>query len=155
MSTPPVSTPLTNKVFTHRSTTGNVQQSHRAASPNDSQPGVNRISDRWADQAVIGVKPVSTERKLESVKVDQSNLLERRALPGLTTSILVPPHGAFKREDKPDRSPTAPLSPDRHVRIPSTGNQATVIDVAPVWNEHRFRKLAASNDLLLGRTLQK
>ena len=100
-------------------------------------PFAVRVMDRCADRAIIGVKPVSSKPcaglTSDPATTHSANLLGRHALPGLATSS----PAEIKQEDKPDRSPSTPLSPRNHTRIPSTGNRATVMDVAHAWNEQR------------------
>jgi hypothetical protein len=59
-----------------------------------------------------------------SPKPQSSEPAERRALPGLTTA-LPPPTQTAQLEER---------SPPRHTRIPSTGNRATVMEVAEAFN---------------------
>lgn len=117
-----------------------------------------RVVDRWADQPIIGVKPASSSKpptepstgpSTEISKPNSTSLLSRRALPGLTTPTPQPLPDVFKQEDRPDRSPTTPLSPGRHARIPSTGNRATVMDVAQSWSEHHARGPSETADVRL------
>lgn len=88
----------------------------------------------------------------------------RVALPGLSTAHILPPRGAEKTEDLIPVSPASTKEPPREKsqeensgerksgvdkphsrrppvphkpsRIPSTGNRATVMDVAQVWSQH-------------------
>ncbi|KAI0071645.1 hypothetical protein K474DRAFT_1668817 [Panus rudis PR-1116 ss-1] len=66
----------------------------------------------------------------------------RVALPGLAsgdvkpTSLNVPANQARPRSTSPKQAEKVPASPIRHSRIPSTGNRATVMDVALALSEH-------------------
>lgn len=124
---------------------------HRAVPANRLQQNPSRITDRWADQAIIGVKtaPPSKpliEERLNTAQSESNGLLGRRALPGLTTPTPQPPTDVFKHEEKADRSPSTPLSPGRHARIPSTGNRATVMDVAQSWNDQHAHEVSLPAD---------
>jgi hypothetical protein len=66
---------------------------------------------------------------------DSNGLSSRRPLSGLTTTTPSLATEWPKLENKAERSPSTPLSPGRHTRIPSTGNRATVMDVVQAWNE--------------------
>lgn len=119
-----------------RPTNGKAEQLRSNLSSDNSSLLVSRVVHSCVDQAIIEGKPVSaetlTEAKSSSAKSDSHGLLARRTLSGLTTSA---PAEVYKQEDKLIRSPSSPLSPGRHTRIPSTGNRATVMDVAQVWSE--------------------
>jgi hypothetical protein len=130
------------------------------------RPKTGRVTDRWTEPAVIGVKhvaslkpsvqaeskplasasrglvgalplpgmaPASLPPRLGSSTPPMESVVvgnERRALPGLTaphTSLATP----LQAEDK------RPSSPGRHTRIPSTGNRATVMDVALALSNHQ------------------
>ncbi|KAF5370757.1 hypothetical protein D9758_001968 [Tetrapyrgos nigripes] len=111
-----------------------------------------RVLDRWANQPIIGVKPISSrEQSFEADKPRVAGMIGRRALPGLATSAAGPDVATPTRppaiprttsqeaalttpfpssESKQDqiavehRGPVPPRS-----RIPSTGNRPTVMDV--------------------------
>ena len=122
-----------------RHTNGNVEQMDANQSSDNSVVPAGHVANRRTNQVIIGVKYTSAgshvEAKSDPAKSDPNGLLGRQALPGLTTSATSPPTLVHKQEDKPDRSPSTPLSPGRHTRIPSTGNRATVMNVAQVWSE--------------------
>ncbi|KAF9066151.1 hypothetical protein BDP27DRAFT_1331038 [Rhodocollybia butyracea] len=116
---------------------------------------MGRVTDRWAEQAIIGVKPVgsySQSSEPEAPKV--GGMVGRRALPGLAVTPGTTPGGPSPsrpaRAESSERSPASPLNhpaskypfdqnspttPSRHSRIPSTGNRATVMDVAQTFAE--------------------
>ncbi|KAJ3883602.1 hypothetical protein F5051DRAFT_391138 [Lentinula edodes] len=125
-------------------------------------PGkLGRVADRWAEQAIIGVRPVASRSpSTESEIPKTSGMVGRRALPGLAaTPTIVPsklPSGppspvkpfSIPRTESSEKSPvspglvskypfepTRPTTPTRHSRIPSTGNRATVMDVAQIFTE--------------------
>ncbi|KAF7967474.1 hypothetical protein HWV62_34123 [Athelia sp. TMB] len=124
----------------------------RSISPPESQPVIAReamqsqpplksarVTDRWSNQAIIGVKPVSSSINSAADPPADSKpyygLIGRQALPGLTTPRPDPLIVAVDQTEHLDRSPATPLSPGRHPRIPSTGNRATVMDVAQSLND--------------------
>jgi hypothetical protein len=119
--TPPPTQPINGKAKPR----ANLSSDH-------SPPLVSHVADRWTNQAIIGVKPVSAKTPTEAgshpAQSDSNSLLGGRTLPGLTTS-------SSEAYDRLDRSPSTPLTPGRHTRIPSTGNRATIMDVAQAWNE--------------------
>ncbi|GAW05454.1 gelsolin repeat [Lentinula edodes] len=89
-------------------------------------PGkLGRVADRWAEQAIIGI----------------SGMVGRRALPGLAATPTILPKSSEKSPVSPSLAskypsePTRPTTPSRHSRIPSTGNRATVMDVAQAFTE--------------------
>jgi hypothetical protein len=89
---------------------------------------VNRLSDKWANIGIIGIAPGQTA----SVNVPKPpSMIGRKALPGLTHSpnILAEPP---VQSHAPSPVETTNV---RHTRIPSTGNRATVMDVAQIMNE--------------------
>ncbi|KAJ3852177.1 hypothetical protein EV368DRAFT_82784 [Lentinula lateritia] len=125
-------------------------------------PGkLGRVADRWAEQAIIGVRPVasrspSTESEIPKI----SGMVGRRALPGLAATPTILPSKlsggppslvkpfSITRTESSEKSPvspsltskypfepTRPTTPSRHSRIPSTGNRATVMDVAQTFTE--------------------
>ncbi|KAJ3844708.1 hypothetical protein F5878DRAFT_63651 [Lentinula raphanica] len=125
----------------------------------NSSGNVGRITDRWAEQAIIGIKPAISSRppSTESEPPKSSGMVGRRALPGLTATPALPPLGlipspakitSITRTESSEKSPvspnpvskypfepTRPTTPGRHSRIPSTGNRATVMDVAQAFAE--------------------
>ncbi|KAJ3989957.1 hypothetical protein F5890DRAFT_977989 [Lentinula detonsa] len=127
---------------------------------------VGRIADRWAEQALIGVKPVlSRLPSAESEAPKIGGMIGRRALPGLATTpnlapVNIPPSSyqalPVKRTESSEKSPASPnaakypfesnrpTTPGRHSRIPSTGNRATVMDVAQAFAEPEKQPLGSS-----------
>lgn len=108
-----------------------------------SPPGsTGRITDRWTEPTLIGVKPVSsssaTNRGGAAAKpAGTAGMVGRRALPGLANPAATTAGG--DKDAKPvskdrERRAVSP-SPTRHTRIPSTGNRALVMDVAQALNE--------------------
>lgn len=111
--------------------------------PSSSRPKeskVANIADRWADQAIIGVKPAtkypsppSSGRSNGNGEVHGKYDVGAQALPGLATSS----SGGSTAAGLGNQSERSPRSPRRHSRIPSTGNRATVMDVAQALSEQR------------------
>ncbi|TFY83008.1 hypothetical protein EWM64_g1001 [Hericium alpestre] len=98
------------------------------------------ISDRWTDQPVIGVKavgkspsPSASAQRTSETKGKENEQLRGRALPALAA--------ADKTEVKKVEQPR---SPRRMSRIPSTGNRATVMDVAQVMHAQVSSATSAS-----------
>ncbi|KAL1673762.1 hypothetical protein EV122DRAFT_221985 [Schizophyllum commune] len=139
-------------------------QPEQATLPSPGANGKPKITDRWTGQAVIGVKtPGSTpSSKYGGLSTPENRssggMVGKRALPGLTADIPksmdIPKTTSPKPTSPEPRSPVAfptsstspepPRSPapgqHRHTRIPSTGNRATVMDLAQVFNEQKERK---------------
>uniref|UniRef100_D8QC06 Gelsolin-like domain-containing protein n=1 Tax=Schizophyllum commune (strain H4-8 / FGSC 9210) TaxID=578458 RepID=D8QC06_SCHCM len=142
-------------------------QPEQATTSPQPSPGANgrpKITDRWTGQGVIGVKaPASTpSSKYGGLSTPEnrpsSGMVGKRALPGLTAEIPksmdIPETTSPKPQSPEPRSPvtfpTSSTSPEpsrspapgqhRHTRIPSTGNRATVMDLAQVFNEQKERK---------------
>ncbi|KAG7446222.1 uncharacterized protein BT62DRAFT_104514 [Guyanagaster necrorhizus] len=110
-----------------------------------------RITDRWASETVIGVKSVS---RTPSVPEPIKRMVGRKALPGLApTEVSIDtkpslPSPRYPNEDLTylgpasttvaipslSSSPKSPV-PSRHSRIPSSGNRATIMDVAQAFNK--------------------
>ncbi|THV02373.1 hypothetical protein K435DRAFT_351754 [Dendrothele bispora CBS 962.96] len=110
-----------------------------------------RVVDRWANQPIIGVKPVLSREpssSSDSERLKAAGMLGRKALPGLATSPGEPGVGTPPKSPVISRSPSQELShatpfpssgpkfPSEHrgpaaprSRIPSTGNRPTVMDV--------------------------
>ena len=122
-----------------------------------------KIVDRWANGPVIGVKPVPNGkgRPMSNPTSPIPGAPGKIALPGLSRTS--PPWGTGNpgdcgpspdfvkeppQEESEERSsvgrkpggdkpqPRRPVVPHKPSRIPSTGNRATVMDVAQVWSEH-------------------
>ncbi|KXN85318.1 Gelsolin [Leucoagaricus sp. SymC.cos] len=128
---------------------------------------VAQISQKWAMNAPIGVKPVaSSQVQAQSLQHEiepkSDNILIRRALPGMDNldSLRTPSVAPNSKSPSPEstlqassqtkssspsksnRLPRSPSSP-KHTRIPSTGNRALVMDVAQAFNEYNAN---ASNE---------
>lgn len=148
LAIPPFSIPRAISPPNTGHTTRKVEQSRTNLSSENSPPPVSRVTDKWADQAIIGVRPAPSKTLIESrsdlAKSNPNGLLGRRALPGLTTSTPSLPSEIFNQEDKQGRSPSTP--PGRHTRIPSTGNRATIMDVAQAWSKQSVRPPSTTVD---------
>lgn len=130
---------------------------------------VGRITDRWAEQAIIGVRPVgSSHQSSEPEPPKSSGMAGRRALPGLASSTPTPPNNnapgvprAFQvtHSEPPEKmvvspsppskypfEPTRPTTPNRHSRIPSTGNRPTVMDVAQAFADPDIHSPTAAEE---------
>ncbi|KAI3618752.1 gelsolin repeat [Moniliophthora roreri] len=116
-----------------------------------------KVTDRWLDQPIIGVKPVLSRESSQSEALKVSGLASRKPLPGLVSSPALPStfnpinRAPSKSPDIPGRSTTdsssssapkspggensRPITPVRHTRIPSTGNRATVMDIAQAFDQ--------------------
>lgn len=129
---------------------GDSQSKMAPSSVKMGQPGGGgRITVRWTEPTLIGVKPVpsssATSKAAPGPKpVGTAGMVGRRALPGLANPAAVmvvdkDERAASKDEDrdrdkgKEQRTGVPPSS--RHVRIPSTGNRALVMDVAQALSE--------------------
>lgn len=128
-----------------------VKQAEEArAQTADSQPPLQtaHVSDRWANQAIIGVKPISPIQKVAEERPARppNGPLGWQALPGLTAHTPAPAANIFNlnQAERPDRSTPTPVSPSRHSRIPSTGNRATVMDVAQTWHDQHAVESASA-----------
>jgi hypothetical protein len=92
---------------------------------------VNRLSDKWSNVGIIGVAPGQTA----SANVPKPpTMIGRIALPGLTNGPNVPAEPPVQSH-VPSPIPVVETNNVRHTRIPSTGNRATVMDVAQIMNE--------------------
>ncbi|KAH7924624.1 hypothetical protein BV22DRAFT_1034934 [Leucogyrophana mollusca] len=106
-------------------------------------PGsTGRITDRWTEPTIIGVKAISSSsstvgKPLPSKSQGIGGMVGRRALPGLAGPI--PQVMSVEKEEKPTpkEERVVPPSPTRHGRIPSTGNRALVMDVAQALSQHQ------------------
>ncbi|KAG2126300.1 hypothetical protein DEU56DRAFT_543361 [Suillus clintonianus] len=90
-----------------------------------------RVTDRWTEPTLIGVKPISSPNSVASKPPPSQNpqgMVGRRALPGLAAA----PETTEKVNGKPPLGEERAVSPSptKLGRIPSTGNRATVMDVA-------------------------
>ncbi|KAL1715806.1 hypothetical protein EV715DRAFT_255726 [Schizophyllum commune] len=132
--------------------------------PSAGANGKPRITDRWTGQGVIGVKtpPAAPSSKYGGLSTPENRpsggMVGKRALPGLTADIpksmdilkTTSPKPTSPEPRSPVAFPTSSTSPEpprspapgqhRHTRIPSTGNRATVMDLAQVFNEQKERK---------------
>lgn len=124
-----------------------------------------KIVDRWANGPVIGIKsvPNGNDHPISSSTSPTRSTFRKIALPGSSRACAPPPLGTDSPEDhvpspvftieppqeKPQErnsverrssadkpQPRRPAVPHKPSRIPSTGNRATVMDVAQVWSEH-------------------
>jgi hypothetical protein len=94
-----------------------------------------RITGRWTEPTLIGVKPIPSQILAASKPPpDQKpqGMVGRRALPGLVATLETAEKG---KEKLPHRDRSVSPSPTKHNRIPSTGNRATVMDVAQALSE--------------------
>ncbi|KAG1751537.1 uncharacterized protein EDB91DRAFT_611942 [Suillus paluster] len=94
------------------------------------------VTDRWTEPTLIGVKPIPSPNSAASEPPSSQKpqgMVGRRALPGLAAA----PETAEKVKEKPPpgEERTVSPSPAKHGRIPSTGNRATVMDVAQALSE--------------------
>ncbi|KAI0320894.1 hypothetical protein OF83DRAFT_1168897 [Amylostereum chailletii] len=92
--------------------------------PKDAAPQRGGVADRWGGQSLLGVKSVGKPTPPSESKQEGKSMIGAQALPGLATT--------------PSEAPSKPgpsRSPRRHSRIPSTGNLATVMDVAQILHE--------------------
>lgn len=100
------------------------------------EPTTPKVADKWRNQPLICVKPMLNGRgepPTGQVKSQHNGMVGRKPLPGLATSS--PPSTETTSSTK-EESP-GPSTPLRPARIPSTGNRATVMDVAQLWSEHK------------------
>ncbi|KZT27958.1 hypothetical protein NEOLEDRAFT_1129845 [Neolentinus lepideus HHB14362 ss-1] len=122
-----------------------------------SEGSAGRVTDRWTNGGVIGVKPIVSAGRVspQPPKSPQpKGMVGRQALPGLAI-VPLPSTPAQQKEErsavplpstpaqqKEERPPV--VTRPKHARIPSTGNRATVMDVAQVFNEVRSRESSVS-----------
>lgn len=96
----------------------------------------SKVTEKWGNQPVIGVKPMLNGKggppSVQQHQPEQNGMTGRIALPGLA---ITPPSTQTPQAQREERS-SRPPTPVR-TRIPSTGNRATVMDVAQVWSEHQ------------------
>ncbi|KAL1741865.1 hypothetical protein HDZ31DRAFT_84556 [Schizophyllum fasciatum] len=123
--------------------------------------GKPKITDRWTGQGVIGVKPPAAAPSPSSKYAGLSSpdnrpsggMVGKRALPGLAADIpkATSPKPISPEPRSPVAFPTSSTSPEpprspapghRHTRIPSTGNRATVMDLAQAFSEQKDPKQA-------------
>ncbi|KAF9222681.1 hypothetical protein BS17DRAFT_755785 [Gyrodon lividus] len=99
-----------------------------------------RVTDRWIEPTLIGIKPppspsVANRPPPSPKPMGVTGMVGRRALPGFTDPAVAI---AVDKDDTPtskDRGEcSVPPSPTRHIRIPSTGNRALVMEVAQAFN---------------------
>jgi hypothetical protein len=137
--------------------------------PDDSSRRPNLV-DKWGNQAIIGFttdpgKPLPTNNRPTQVQGPSNGVFGGRALPGMTarspasppqdqslpqqsvTGRRAPPDMTTPTPQSFDKEDKSPVSPVRHSRIPSTGNRATVMDVAHALNdpEHVLEVVASSS----------
>lgn len=95
-----------------------------------------RVTDRWTEPTLIGVKSIASSNSAASQPPPSQKpqgMVGRLALPGLAAA----PDTAEKVKAKPPLGEERAVSPPpaKHCRIPSTGNRATVMDVAQALSE--------------------
>lgn len=95
-----------------------------------------RVTDRWTEPTLIGVKSIASSNSAVSQPPPSQTpqgMVGRLALPGLAAA----PDTAEKVKAKPPLGEERAVSPPpaKHGRIPSTGNRATVMDVAQALSE--------------------
>ncbi|KAG1870181.1 hypothetical protein DFJ58DRAFT_42596 [Suillus subalutaceus] len=96
-----------------------------------------RVTDRWTEPTLIGVKSVaSSNSAINQPPPSQKpqGIVGRLALPGLAAA---PPASSEKVKEKPPLREERAVSPSlmKHGRIPNTRNRATVMDVAQAMSE--------------------
>lgn len=97
-----------------------------------------RVTDRWTEPTLIGVKPIASSNSAASQPPPSQKpqgMVGRLALPGLAAA----PETAGKMKEKPPVGEERAVSPSpmKQGRIPSTRNRATVMDVAQALSEAR------------------
>ncbi|KAJ8077328.1 hypothetical protein PM082_001758 [Marasmius tenuissimus] len=124
-------------------------QSSYITPPSSNGTRTGRITDRWAEQPIIGVKPVLSRDHSQSEAPKPTGMVGRKPLPGLAATPSYPStFGDRAVSRSPEASSPGPTSgpsspapkdgnhpspPARHSRIPSTGNRATVMDIATAF----------------------
>ncbi|KAG1752937.1 hypothetical protein EDB19DRAFT_1670672 [Suillus lakei] len=96
----------------------------------------SRVTDRWKEPTLIGVKPIPSQNSAASKPPPSQKpqgMVGRLALPGLAAA----PEAVEKAKEKPPLGEQRAVSPSptKNGRIPSTGNRATVMDVAQALSE--------------------
>lgn len=96
----------------------------------------SRVTDRWTEPTLIGVKPIASSNSAASQPPPSQKpqgMVGRLALPGLAAT----PETAGKVKEKPPVGEERAVSPSpmKQGRIPSTRNRATVMDVAQALSE--------------------
>lgn len=139
LAIPSLSTPRTITSPNARHANGKLEQSRTNLSSDD-LPLLSRVTDEQTDQAIIAVKPLSSNTPIESSSAPKNpnGSLDRRPLHGTTTSTPTPSSEMLKHDIKPERSS------GHHTRILSTGNRATLMDVAQAWVEQPVGALSAT-----------
>ncbi|KAL0575053.1 hypothetical protein V5O48_006898 [Marasmius crinis-equi] len=136
-------------------------QPSQVTPPSSNGTRTGRVTDRWAEQPIIGVKPVLSRGSAQTESPKPSaGMVGRKALPGLATTPSYP--STFNAVSRtPSRSPEVPtqspapsspvpregnrsVTPARHSRIPSTGNRATVMDIANAFDQENDIQATAS-----------
>ncbi|TFK54070.1 hypothetical protein OE88DRAFT_1675469 [Heliocybe sulcata] len=111
--------------------------------PTPSESSTGRVTDRWTNGAVIGVKPVVPARGVSPqppTSPQPKGMVGRQALPGLATAPSYPSSPPVQQKEEKTPVATRP----KHARIPSTGNRATVMDVAQAFQEVHSRESSVS-----------
>ncbi|KAK7053405.1 hypothetical protein VNI00_004031 [Paramarasmius palmivorus] len=128
-----------------------VSQPPKVTPPSSNGVRSGKVTDRWLDQPVIGVKPVLSRESSSQTEVPKVlGLVGRKPLPGLAVSPALPSTLINRAPSKSPEIPTTdsnasstskssegsrPITPVRHTRIPSTGNRATVMDIAQAFDQ--------------------
>jgi hypothetical protein len=95
-----------------------------------------RVTDRWAEPTLIGVKPIASSNSTTNQPPPSQKpqgMVRRLALPGLAAA----PGTAEKVKEKPPLGEERAISPSliKNGRISNTRNRATVMDVAQALSE--------------------
>jgi hypothetical protein len=116
-------------------------------------PRRGKVVDRWGGQAVLGVRAAESKPPPVPEK-DKKGMVGARALPGLAPApaLASAPSTSSSASSAPSPTsaqssaskPVSPRSPRRRERIPSTGNRATVMDVALIMHEREASLSSAS-----------
>ncbi|KAI0633313.1 hypothetical protein C8Q77DRAFT_1057913 [Trametes polyzona] len=105
----------------------------RTASPVSQYPSPPATAGKAANAVTPPTKPIVPTKPTLDVRVPATTAAPEKS----PVSPLVPPKPARSPSVSPPQSggQKPPASPAKHTRIPSTGNRATVMDVAQVFNE--------------------
>ncbi|KAG7098692.1 hypothetical protein E1B28_000605 [Marasmius oreades] len=131
----------------------------KVSPPSSNGVRTGRVTDRWSNQPIIDIKPVQLRDNYQPEAPKPSRMAGRKPLPGLAVTPSYP--STFNAGNRAvDKTPEASspnvqsprtqveshrsVTPVRHTRIPSTGNRATVMDIAQVFDEETERPPTAS-----------
>lgn len=111
------------------------QSESRSRLPSTIAPPIptSRVTDRWTEPTLIGVKPIASSNSAISQHPPSQKpqgMVGRLALPGLAAAPL---ESSEKVKEKPPLGEERAVS--KHGRIPNTRNRATVMDVAQALSE--------------------